>query len=410
MRKIIYLIEQPLDQRNFDRFGIQRWSDRGWTVEIWDFTPLAHRAVWRDFLESKRRLSEFPGYFPIASKSELKNRYAALGNVDYFVDLTGEGYATLRTKVFLVWKGARRVICAAGSIPAPGAALQPGVLAKLRGLFAKGVPSAARALIMALARRLLVRAIRPGLAVVSGENSIRAAGNAAEILKVHSFDYDIYLKVAREYGDVRLPRYAVFIDQDLCFHPDFIYQGSPFVVTPEKYFPAVCRCLKKLSEDMDLQLRIAAHPRARYFQRLADHFEGIPIEYGKTAELIRDCHMVVCHDSTAIHFAVLFHKPILFVTSDELLPTHEGRSIHQAAAALGKSAVNLDRQLEGVDWRRESHVDAAKYREYRNKYIKIDGTPERPMWETIIDHIERTEKIDHIERTEKTNRPGSIAH
>jgi hypothetical protein len=397
MRKIIYLIEQPLDERNFDRFGIQRWIDRAWTVEIWDFTPLAHPAVWRDFLESKRPLSEFPGYFPIASKSQLKKRYAALGNVDYFVDFTGEGYVTLRVKASLICKGAKRVICAPGSIPAPGPALQPGVLAKLRGLFAKGVPFAARGLAMALARRLLARAIRPGLAVVSGENSICAAGNAVEVLKVHSFDYDIYLRVAREYGEVRLPRYAVFIDQDLCFHSDFILQGMPFVVTPERYFPAVCRCLRKVSEDMDLQLRIAAHPRARYFQRLADHFEGIPIEYGKTAELIRDCHVVVCHDSTAIHFAVLFDKPILFVTSDELLPTYEGRSIQQAAAALGKSAVNLDRPLEGVDWRRELHVDAAKYREYRNKYIKIDGTPDRPMWETIIDHIERTEKTNSIQ-------------
>ena len=397
MRKIVYLIEQPLDERNFDRFGIQRWIDRAWTVEIWDFTPLAHPAVWRDFLQSKRALSEFSGYFPIASKSELKIRYAALGNIDYFVDFTGEGYATLRVKARLIWRGAKRVICAPGSIPAPEAALQPGIRAKLRGLFAKGLPFAARALLMASARRLLARAIRPGLAVVSGENSMCAAGNAAEILKVHSFDYDIYLRVAREYGEVGLPRYAVFIDQDLCFHTDFIYQGTPFVVTPERYFPAVCRCLRKVAEDMELQLRIAAHPRARYFQRLADHFEGVPIEYDKTAELIRDCSAVVCHDSTAIHFAVLFDKPILFVTSDELLPTYEGRSIHQAAAALGKSAVNLDRSLEGVNWRSELRVDAAKYREYRNKYIKIDGTPDRPMWETIIDHIERTEKTNSIQ-------------
>lgn len=392
MRKIIYLIEQPLDQRNFNRFGIQRWIDRAWTVEIWDFTPLTHPAVWRDFLESKRQLSEFSGYHPIASKSELKRRYATLGNVHFFIDFTGEGYVTLRVKLSLIGKGAKRVICAPGSIPAPDPTLQPRALEKLRSLFAKGVPFAARALVMALARRLLAGAIRPGLAVVSGENSIGAAGNATEILKVHSFDYDIYLRVAKENDNLRLPPYAVFIDQDLCFHSDFIFQGVPFVVTPERYFPAVCRCLRKISGDMNLQVRIAAHPRARYFQRFADHFEGIPIEYGKTAELIRDCHLVVCHDSTAIHFAVLFGKPILFVTSDELLPTYEGRSIRQAAAALGKSAVNLDRHLEGVDWRRESHVDAANYRDYRNKYIKIDGTPDRPMWETIIDHIESTEK------------------
>jgi hypothetical protein len=141
-----------------------------------------------------------------------------------------------------------------------------------------------------------------------------------------------------------------------------------------------------------LQLRIAAHPRARYFQRHGDYFEGIPIEYGKTAELIRDCEVVVCHDSTAIHFAVLFGKPLLFVTSDELIPSYEGRSIAQAAAALGKSAVNLDRPLGSLDWGKELQVDPEKYREYKNKYIKLDGSPERPMWEVIIDHVEKSEK------------------
>jgi hypothetical protein len=250
---------------------------------------------------------------------------------------------------------------------------------------------------MALARRLLARAIRPGLAVVSGKNSMTAAGDTREILEVHSFDYDVYMRVARRQDEAPVPRYAVFIDQDLCFHSDFIGQGIPFVVTPERYFPAVCACLRKISEDLRLELRIAAHPRARYFQRHADYFERIPIEYGRTAELIRDCEAVVCHDSTAIHFAVLFGKPVLFVTSDELIPSYEGRSIAQAAAALGKSAVNLDRPLDSLDWRKELRVDSEKYREYKNKYIKIDGSPERPMWEVIIDHIEKTEKKTSVQ-------------
>jgi hypothetical protein len=393
MRKILYLIEQPLDERNFERYGIQRWLDRGWAVEIWDLTPLTYPAVWRNFLDSNGRLRQFAGYFPLASKGELAARYSALGKVGYFIDFTGESYQSLRAKVRLILRGAKRVICAPGSIPAPDAAQQPGTAQRLRAILAKGPVSAIGTLGMALARRLLAPTIRPGLAVVSGKNSIMAAGKAGEILEAHSFDYDIYLRVARRQDEALAPtRYAVFIDQDLCFHSDFIGQGIPFVVTPQRYFPAVCACLRKISEDLRLQLRIAAHPRARYFQRHGDYFEGIPIEYGKTAELIRDCEVVVCHDSTAIHFAVLFGKPLLFVTSDELIPSYEGRSIAQAAAALGKSAVNLDRPLGSLDWGKELQVDPEKYREYKNKYIKLDGSPERPMWEVIIDHVEKSEK------------------
>ena len=144
MRKILYLIEQPLDERNFERFGIQRWTDREWAVEIWDFTPLARPGVWRNFIDSKGRLRQFAGYFPLVSKSELRARYSALGKVGYFIDFTGEGYETLRAKARLILKGAKRVICAPGSIPVPDRARQPGIAQKLRGFLEAPMMATAR--------------------------------------------------------------------------------------------------------------------------------------------------------------------------------------------------------------------------------------------------------------------------
>src|ERR1700722_15287885 len=124
MSKIVYLIEQPLDERNFDRFGIQKWIDRNWVVEVWDLTPMEHPRVWSDFIESQSKLKEFAGYFPIASKSQLKSRFSALGVVEHFIDFTGESYGSLRVKAALILKGAKRVICAPGSIPVPDAGQQ----------------------------------------------------------------------------------------------------------------------------------------------------------------------------------------------------------------------------------------------------------------------------------------------
>ena len=99
--------------------------------------------------------------------------------------------------------------------------------------------------------------------------------------------------------------------------------------------------------------------------------------------------MVVCHDSTAVQFAVLFGKPAIFVTTDELKITYEGSSIATMAAELGKSPINLDRgDLQAMDWPMELDIDAGKYSEYRRKYIKTDGSPEMPLWEIVIDHVE----------------------
>jgi hypothetical protein len=258
----------------------------------------------------------------------------------------------------------------------------------MRKALAKGPNKILNALVSVFLRRLTAPFIRPDLAIVSGERSIFSAGQSRVILKVHSFDYDIYLKLAKSI-DVPSREYAVFIDQDSCFHSDFIYQGVPFFVTPEKYFPAICNGLKEISSSLEVGVRIAAHPRASYKRRNFDCFSGFPIEYGRTAELVKGCSVVICHDSTAIHFAVLFGKPLIFVTTDELIPSYEGRSIDRAASEFGKSPINLDRDLQDIDWQKETYVDFRKYTDYKNQYIKIDGTPERPMWEIVIDHMEQ---------------------
>lgn len=390
MKKIVYLVEQPLDERNYDRFGIQAWVDRGWDVEIWDFTPWVHPCVWKNFIELGRKLKNFSGYFPITSKNQLKRKCLGAERIKYFIDLTGENYRLIRVKIALIQKGATRVVCATGLIPKP-VCQKRSVMPKLKGVMATGTVNAIKWLANKVVRKLATPFIRPGLVVVSGEKSVPSPGHSCKILKAHNLDYDIYLKL-KDLDDISTNEYAVFIDQDYCFHSDFVVEGRPFIATPEKYFPAICKGLKRVSVSLNVGFRIAAHPRSAYQTRLSDYFDGIPIECGKTAELIRTCKAVVCHDSTAIQIAVLFEKPLVFFTTDELNSSYEGKSIAAFAAEFGKSVVNIDRNLDNVDWNGELYVDSEKYSEYKKKYIKADGSPEIPFWEIVADHIESERK------------------
>ena len=105
--------------------------------------------------------------------------------------------------------------------------------------------------------------------------------------------------------------------------------------------------------------------------------------------MIRGCKAVICHDSTAIQYAVLFGKPVIFVTTDELSRAYEGTSIEKVAAELGKKPINLDRvDLRTVDWRNELKIDFDKYAKYRSKYIKADGSPDLPLWTIVIDYVD----------------------
>jgi hypothetical protein len=387
MRKVVFLIDQPLDERNYERFGIRTWLERNWEVEVWDLTPWAQATVWRSFVEFGSKIRDFAGYFAIASRRQLARRLLRAGLIEYFVDLSGQTFQTIRAKLALERAGAVRIVCAGGSMPTPDRT-PLGLMAKLAKVAARGPKGATKWLCDSFFQRLVAPHITTGMAIVSGEQSIADVKNCAEIIRTHNFDYDIYLALSKS-TKLAAERYALFIDQDYCFHPEYLYQSIRSVASPEKYFPAVCNGLKVISQALALDVRIAAHPRATYQQRGRDYFEGFRTELGRTAELIRDCAVVICHDSTAIQFAVLFGKPAIFVTTNEINRAYEGSSIHQVATELGKSPINLDGGgLQSIEWHREMEIDADKYARYRSKYIKTIGSPDIPLWHIVIDQIE----------------------
>jgi hypothetical protein len=391
MGMVVYLLDQPFDDRNYERFGIERWLQRNWAVEVWDLTPWAYPDVWCSFIDCGKTIRRFAGYFPINSGKELASKIGASGRIDYFIDLTGESYHTARAKLRLMRIGAVRVVCELGSIPAPDRDANLDLLSRSMKVLAKGPRGAFRWMSNAFFGKVVAPHLASGWTIAAGEKSVDLAKHSRRIIWAHNFDYDIYLNLLKSISTSSEP-YAVFIDQDYCFHPEYVCQGIVPLITPERYFPALCNAFREISSALKLQIRVAAHPRATYKERGLDCFAGFPIEYGGTAELISGCRVAMCHDSTAIQFAVLFRKPLIFLTTDELNRSPEGRSIAKMAAELGKSPINLDRDdLRGIDWQREVHVDAERYDSYVRRYVKARGSREAPVWEIVIDELETAE-------------------
>lgn len=382
MNKIVYLIEQPLDERNYERFGIQTWIDRGWVIEVWDLTPLLHPLVWQKYFNLGGAVKGFNGYFAIESKKQLKCRYTESGKISYFIDLAGHDFYSISVKIHLVLLGAKRIILSIGSMPAAR-----NQNSKFSAALRMGPAKSVTWLAKAFFRRVLMLLIRPEMGVASGSETLQSLGRVNEIIHAHNLDYDIYLKIKNASDDSKAG-YALFIDQNYCFHSDFIYEGMSFPTTPEKYIPAISKALHKISNDLEVTMCVAAHPRSSYTQRDQKYFEAISIKYGATAKLIRDCSVVLCHDSTAIQFAILFKKPVIFVTTDELNASVWGASIEAFACELGKSVINIDSDLDAVDWEKKLLVDMEKYALYQSKYIKVNGSPEKSFWDIVIDHID----------------------
>ena len=82
-------------------------------------------------------------------------------------------------------------------------------------------------------------------------------------------------------------------------------------------------------------------------------------------------------------------KPIILVTTDEMNNSIFKRTTEAFASELGKDVVNLNRIPRKYDWKSQLFVNETKYKNYIETYVKQTGSPEKPVWEIVIDRMEK---------------------
>ena len=102
--------------------------------------------------------------------------------------------------------------------------------------------------------------------------------------------------------------------------------------------------------------------------------------------MIRESEFVIAHSSTSPNFAVLFGKPVIFVTTNKLEQSSQEPFITEMASWFGKQPINIDSPTE-IDWDKELTVDKEAYSKYKNSYIKKNGSEELPFWQVVSNKI-----------------------
>jgi hypothetical protein len=394
VKSVIYLVEQPLSDWNYSRFGVQRWLDRGWNVEVWDLTQLLNPHIYDDYISSGKVTKSFSGYVHISNDEQLFQHCKGISPGTYIADHIGDGFECARVKKHMTGNGAIRIAAYFGGTP-----LVNNFSHKLGGLISRINNRVSVLLSMGLLgsfhwistwikTQRIKALIGPTIYAVSGEDSIPAGLGKSDVIAAHNMDYDLYLKLKdtpKQFeGD-----YALFIDQDVCFHTDFLFDKVMSPITPDKYFFAITRALQIISTELQVSLSIAGHPRTANKKAIQQYFGEIPVHFGATAELIQSCKFVAGHSSTSLQLAVCFQKPVVFLTTNELNLSDIGSAIDLSASLFGKKVINVDDDLKDIDWGKELLIDQEKYSEYKRKLIKLDDTPEKQSWDIVIDHVER---------------------
>lgn len=202
----------------------------------------------------------------------------------------------------------------------------------------------------------------------AGAVSVATTTNALRVVPVNYFDYDHYVQAKTAHAE-GLPsgRYAVFLDCNLPYHSDLAYSGYPSV-DARHYYCALNEFFGRLERRHDIQVVIAAHPRASYSDA---RFEGRAMHRMVTAALVRDAEFVLSHWSTATSYAVLNGKPLAFIYTDEMARIY-ARSLMRLMRAFAQA---LDAPLCKIDEPGAAErlvigpPNAARYTRYKYDYL-----------------------------------------
>lgn len=185
-----------------------------------------------------------------------------------------------------------------------------------------------------------------------------------EIRYSMSLDY----KISKQIDSIQPTNkeYAVFIDQYFVHHPDFKTKHITHNFSASEYYTELNQYLKRFSEKYDLQIIIASHPRRDELQK-KDFLPQFDIHYNQTNSLIMGAKVVLLHFSTAINFAVIFNKPIVFLSSN----LFKDSNIEPKILALASYFSQLPLNMSTTELRDENilNVDKEKYTSYFNHYI-----------------------------------------
>lgn len=391
MTKIIYFVESPFNERDYSRYGIEILQKNGFVIEVWDFTPLLY-----PLLHSHVRVPDpinCDGYRQFSTREEALAAISELTHLCFVVCMLVYRYETWH--IYRALSKARLKYCVpmTNAIPTINTIKNPvhGYVKVFQKLFQYSPEKLFKALFCRIPFNCLgVRSATVLLA--GGERSIRCnhpINRDTETLWAHSLDYDIFLeeKDRPTQADMRM---AVFLDEYLPFHQDYIHMEVSPPSSPEDYYPVLCRFFDRLERDRGIHIAIAAHPRAHY-EEGCKYFGKRRVYRGKTAELVRQSTFTIAHASASLNFAVLFRKPVLFITTNSLQRSPvTGPYIFTMSAWLNKTPINLD-ELPCIDWGKELTVDEASYARYREAYIKKRGSPEKPSWQILADFLKTLE-------------------
>ena len=231
----------------------------------------------------------------------------------------------------------------------------------------------------------------PDLALVAGTSwQVDQRFNNADIkIASHSFDYEKYRQVNASGPLNDHSEYAVYIDERLPAHEDNSELGLNAPVSLERFSSSIKMFFDQFEAESGMPVRIASYPSSSCDHDQHFQYGDRKIVRGKTAELVRGASLVFAHASTSVSFAILWRRPLVFLSSNELQESWYMPWVTAMTRFLESPLVNIDDHLSGSAVAQfKSDINLANYEEYEANYLRSSTACDVSIWQLLSQGID----------------------
>lgn len=379
----LLLVESPFGSYDAERFGLTA-ADRVMEMVVADLTPLIKPEFWRVF---GKHAPTDPRVRVISTERQFRELLASR-IFDVAIDEIGASASARKIRRLVIAKKLPRVRLRLGLLPGDfviQSSLRERFIAR-RSQF--GFLRLLRNVLLIIPRRLASRIPPPDLVLGSGSETRKEVSSEVPIIWGHSFDYE-KARILDASGIARKSSGAVFLDQNLGYHPDQMHSSLRSPVSVDSYYPRLRKAFEAVERE-GIPVSVALHPKASTVDPRTV-FGDRPAVMGSSQTLIRDAALVLCHASASVSYAVIWRKPVLFLTSTDLERSWYHGHIHEMSRILRRPILDIDSinsiSDDVLHAMINEPVDESAYANYEEKFIRSDWSPVGGLWEIFVDGL-----------------------
>lgn len=372
MKNLLVLTSQVIDDRNFYRFSLDYAHKIGF-LTILDLTSLIYPKV---FKAQEKIQKTGLNVVQIQNKNELKKFFLTLDSYDFIISILGK----LNQDNFYIYSKLKNyrnkiIILALSTFPNKSFKKKLGPIKRIIHKYNRehSLHGIIKNIIFILNTKLCFWKITKASYIIVCAREVSRNFNSFIDKRTNiipSCSYDFILSKKKQVKKIK-SQYFLFLDEDLIYHTDFISRNE-IVENEEIYYEELNSFFLYLKKIFNVEIIIAAHPRAN-INHTKNKFPKFKVYQNDTVNLVKYSKACITSASTSSNFAVIFHKPIIFITTNRMKKTRP--AIEILANNFLKNSLNISQTINIDHLKKFFLIDNGIYDNFFYNFISCSKNP-----------------------------------